>query len=202
MNKFVLGVDLDGVVADFTGGFREYVSWAEGITPANLPDPTEWDFHSDAWGIKNRADFMRHLDGAVRHGIFASMKPYAYVSQVLHSLSSQGIHISIVTSRLSCTGTYKQAITDTVQFLDSHDIPYRDILFLEDKERYRFDVMVEDMPRNIQTLQASKRTGDVVIFDQIYNRDLIGTRAHNWPEVRRIVQQKYATWKTKVRADD
>lgn len=201
MDKFVLGVDLDGVVAHFTQAFREHIACVRDLKPEDLPDPNEWDFNCPAWGISNSQDFMHYFVDAIKDGIYAKMQPMKSAPEVLQSLSSQGIHISIVTSRLICSGTYRQAISDTAEFLDAHKIPYRDILFLADKERYRFDLMVEDMPRNIERLQASKLTGDVLIFDQLYNRHIPGDRVRDWPEVRRVVQQKYAIWKTRTRAN-
>ena len=46
---FVLGVDLDGVCADYNRGFREIVAADRGVDPESLPFPTSWGF--DAWGL-------------------------------------------------------------------------------------------------------------------------------------------------------
>ena len=46
---FVFGVDLDGVVADYTAGFREIVAEDRGVDPSSLPDERSWDFHE--WGL-------------------------------------------------------------------------------------------------------------------------------------------------------
>ena len=43
-DQFVLGVDLDGVVADHTRRFREIVAELRGVDPESLPMDRSWDF--------------------------------------------------------------------------------------------------------------------------------------------------------------
>src|SRR5690606_13387447 len=53
---FILGVDLDGVCADYTEALRGVVATQRGIDPSDLADPVTWDFAD--WGL-DRSGFER-----------------------------------------------------------------------------------------------------------------------------------------------
>ena len=61
-------------------------------------------------------------------------------------------------------------VSDTVEWLDDHKIPYRDICFLGDKPEVGADCYIDDAPHNVHALRAGG--SDVIVFDQPYNRDL------------------------------
>ena len=46
---FVLGVDLEGVCADYTTAFREIAAKELGVEQSNLPLNRAWDFRE--WGL-------------------------------------------------------------------------------------------------------------------------------------------------------
>ena len=46
---FVLGVDLDGVCADYTTAFREIAAQELGVDQSSLPLERSWDFNE--WGL-------------------------------------------------------------------------------------------------------------------------------------------------------
>ena len=46
---FVLGVDLDGVCADYTTAFREIAAQELGVDQSELPLKRSWDFSE--WGL-------------------------------------------------------------------------------------------------------------------------------------------------------
>ena len=52
---FILCVDLDGVVADYTTAFRNYVAEIKGLDPHTMEDQTTWEF-AGVWGIRNREE--------------------------------------------------------------------------------------------------------------------------------------------------
>ena len=49
-DQFILGVDLDGVVANHTVRFREIVAELRGVEPETMPLERSWDFHE--WGFE------------------------------------------------------------------------------------------------------------------------------------------------------
>lgn len=181
---FVLGVDLDGVVADYTLGFREVVAELRGIDPERLPLERGWDFPE--WGF-GPGDFERYHRIAVNERrILATLPMVEGSAAALWRLSDAGIWIRVITHRLYTNWGHAVAISDTVTWLDTHQIPYRDICFLGAKPEVEADCYIDDAPHNIDGLRGAGNT--VIIFDQPYNRDLPAPRAKNWIEVEEIVQ--------------
>ena len=93
--------------------------------------------------------------------------------------------IRIITHRLYVNWGHQVAVSDTVEWLDRHQIPYRDICFLGAKPEVEADLYVDDAPHNVLALRAAGNR--VVIFDQPYNRDLDGDRVRSWAEMEDVV---------------
>jgi len=109
------------------------------------------------------------------------------VAETLWRLSDAGVWIRLITHRLYANWGHAIAVADTVQWLDEHGIPYRDLCFLGHKPQVEADAYVDDAPHNITELRASGAT--VIAYDQPYNRELPGPRARSWSEVERQVLQ-------------
>jgi len=180
---FVFGVDLDGVVADYTVGFREVVAADRGVAPDSLPEDRSWDFHE--WGL-SVDDFNRLHEHAVTElRMLATLPVVPGAADALWRLSDAGVWIRIVTHRLYVNWGHAAAVADTVTWLDENRIPYRDICFLGAKPEVEADCYVDDAPHNVEELRAAGN--DVIVFDQPYNREFGGLRAKNWEEAEAIV---------------
>ena len=185
MNEFVLGVDLDGVCADYTSAFRRIVAMERNVDANSLTTEVSWDFAE--WGL-NRDSFLElHKTSVQDHRMFKNMPALEGVSDALWRLSDAGVWIRIVTHRLVTHWGHALIVSDTVDWLDAKSIPYRDICFLGRKPEIEADAYVEDAPHNVEALRARGNT--VIVFDQPYNRDLDGLRASNWVEVEAIVSE-------------
>ena len=192
MNEFVLAVDLDGVCGDYTGAFRNVVAERTGREPGQLGEQTTWDF--DGWGIGGRDHFLElHTHAVSRRRIFATMDAIPGGSETLWALSDAGVYIRIVTHRLHGKGHHAIAVSDTVTWLDAHDIPYRDLCFLGDKASVGANTYIDDGPHNIAALRAAG--ADAIVFDQPYNRDLDGPRAQDWSELGEMVTGRLERWR-------
>lgn len=180
---FVFGVDLDGVCADYTSAFRSFCAERLGVTEDALPLERSWDFRE--WGL-DAEQFEDLHRGAVNEGrIMALMEPIAGAAESLWRLSDAGVWIRIVTHRLYVNWGHHAAAGDTVEWLDTNRIPYRDLCFLGDKADVGAHVYVDDGPHNIENLRDAGR--QAIVFDQPYNRHLEGPRAFNWTEVEEMV---------------
>ena len=187
--QFVLGVDLDGVVADHTGRFREIVSELRGVPVDSLPLDRSWDFHE--WGFAPGEYEQLHKSAVTEHDMIRTMPVIAGAADALWRLSDAGIWIRIITHRLYVNWGHAVAVSDTVEWLDHHAIPYRDICFLGRKPEVEADCYIDDAPHNITALRALGNT--VIVYDQPYNRDLVdGPRAHDWVEVESLVAELVA----------
>jgi 5'-nucleotidase len=183
LEPFVLGVDLDGVCGDYTAAFGAVVASDRGVDPASLGPQTSWDFTE--WGV-GAADFDRlHQTAVLEHRIFRTMPPIEGVAEALWRLSDAGVWIRVITHRLCVNWGHAVAVADTVEWLDRHAIPYRDLCFLGRKPEVEADVYIDDGPHNVEALRAH---GDqVIVFDQPYNRHLEAPRAHGWDEAETLV---------------
>lgn len=181
--QFVLGVDLDGVVANHTERFREIMAEVRGVDPATMPLDRSWDFHE--WGF-DPDDYARyHRIAVMEHDMFRTMQVIEGAADALWRLSDAGIWIRIITHRLYVHWGHEKAVADTAAWLDIHRIPYRDLCFLGAKPQVEADAYIDDAPHNVRQLREAGNT--VIVFDQPYNRDLGGPRASTWSEVETLV---------------
>jgi 5'-nucleotidase len=180
---FVLAVDLDGVCADHTAAFRAVVAAERGIDPSRLGEQRTWNFTE--WGMTDDEFDELHRRAVLVHRMFRSMPVVPDAAEVLWRLSDAGVWIRIVTHRLYTNWGHAVAAADTVAWLDSVGIPYRDLCFLGRKPEVEADLYVEDAPHNVAELRSAGNA--VVVFDRPYNQDLPGPRARSWPEVERVV---------------
>ncbi|MEX0768713.1 MAG: hypothetical protein WD029_09595 [Microthrixaceae bacterium] len=185
MNEFVLGVDLDGVCADYTTSFRKVVAMERGVAAESLTTEVSWDFAE--WGLNRESFLDLHRISVQDHRMLRNMPTIDGVSDALWRLSDAGVWIRIVTHRLVTNWGHALIVSDTVEWLDAKSIPYRDICFLGRKPEIEADAYVEDAPHNIEALR--KRGNTVIVFDQPYNQDLDGLRASTWSEVEKIVSE-------------
>ncbi|MFO7776960.1 MAG: hypothetical protein R6V28_01260 [Nitriliruptoraceae bacterium] len=180
----VLGVDLDGVCADYEGAFRSSVARQLGRAPDTMPPQTIMDAYSQ-WGLSFEAFEEAHRRAVLEDRIFRHMAPLPGVSEALWRLSDAGVWIRIITHRLIFNWAHETSAADTAAWLDAHRIPYRDLCFIGDKPNVGADLYVDDSPANILSLRAAGRTA--IVFDQPYNRDLPAPRADTWDVVVELV---------------
>ncbi|MEI2637870.1 MAG: hypothetical protein V9F03_02550 [Microthrixaceae bacterium] len=183
MTDFVLGVDLDGVCGDYFAAFRTAVARERGVEESSLTDDVSWDFIE--WDLDSESFLDIHRRAVAEHRMFLDMPAMEGVSEALWRLSDAGVWIRIVTHRLVMNWDHRAIVSDTVEWLDSNSIPYRDICFLGRKPEVQADAYVEDAPHNIEALRGAGNS--VIAFEQSYNRHIGGLRARNWVEVEEIV---------------
>lgn len=176
---FVLGVDLDGVCADWGAGFRALAARHLGIEEDALPPAHTWEMTE--WGLEEGAIDELFRISVTQERLFRHLPAYDRVGEVLTQLSHDGVHIRIVTHRLALPGAHANTVHDTVEWLEEHGIPYWDLCFLGRKSDLNLDLLIDDAPHNIASLREAGR--NVLVMDQPYNRHLGGPRAMNWTEV-------------------
>jgi 5'(3')-deoxyribonucleotidase len=186
-DQLVLGVDLDGVCADYEGAFRRSFARQHGRDPATLPPQTLMDAYSE-WGITFEEFEQAHRTAVLEDRMFRDMDPLPGVSEALWELSDAGVWIRIITHRLIFNWAHEVSAADTAVWLDANKIPYRDLCFMGDKPNVGADLYVDDSPNNIVALREADRAA--IVFDQPYNRHLPGPRAADWGEVVALVREE------------
>ncbi|MCL2602621.1 MAG: 5'-nucleotidase [Treponema sp.] len=195
-NSFIFGVDLDGVVGDFYGAMRKITAdWLDKPLESLTEDVS---FGLDEWGIKEYGGYERlHRFAVTQRNLFRDMLPIKDAPAVLRRISSSGIRIRIITHRLFLKYSHRTTITQTVDWLDSWDIPYWDLCFMADKGAVGAHIYIDDSPSNIKRLR--NQGCNTIIFSNSTNRDLPAPRAETWQEVERLVMDSLADWQTGTR---
>lgn len=188
-DSFVLGVDLDGVCADYTRAFAEVVAAERGCAVEDLPPERSWDFQE--WDLDALGGFERlHRIAVLDKRMFRTMPVEPGCAAALWRLSDAGVWIRIITHRLVVHWGHQIAVADTVAWLDEHGIPYRDLCFLGRKPEVEADCYVDDAPHNVLSLR--QHGNHTLVYDAPYNADLPGPRVHSWPEVEEAVFARMA----------
>ena len=189
--QFVLGVDLDGVVADYLAGFTEYLTQRGRLTPEAAVERSRYDFSE--WGLTHDDYESLHAEAVVQHRLLARLPAIEGGAEALWRLSDAGVWIRVITHRLYVNWGHAEAVGDTVLWLDEHSIPYRDICFLGNKPDVGADCYIDDAPHNVHALRAGG--SDVIVFAQSYNTDLADPRARTWAEVYDMVMERFVRWR-------
>src|ERR671923_354768 len=94
-DRFVLGVDLDGVVADFYDGFRTIVAEWFGMPRDSLtPAPT---YGLREWGITSQQQYEDiHRFAVTQRNLFGELSPIPGAPATLRRLSDRNIRIRII----------------------------------------------------------------------------------------------------------
>jgi 5'(3')-deoxyribonucleotidase len=122
--------------------------------------------------------------------MFRDMPVLDGCAEVLWRLSDVGVWIRIITHRLCVNWGHAVAVADTVAWLDSAGIPYRDICFLGAKPEVEADCYVDDAAHNVEALRAAGN--HVIVFDAPYNQGVDGPRARTWSDVEDLVTERIA----------
>jgi 5'(3')-deoxyribonucleotidase len=181
---FVLGVDLDGVCADFYARMREIAAeWFE--KPVNELT-TDVSYGLREWGLREDEYSSLHRFAVTERDLFKTTPMIPGARKVLRTLSSEGYRIRIITHRLFISYFHEMAVSQTIHWLDHHGIPYRDLCFMKDKEQVGADIYVEDSPDNIRALRTENNFA--ICFANSTNKDIDAPRADTWDEVYEIVK--------------
>jgi 5'(3')-deoxyribonucleotidase len=190
--RFVLGVDLDGVVGDFYGFMRIVAAEWLGVPVDDLtPEVT---YGLPEWNIKPDQYDDMHRFAVTQRGLFRKMQVIPGAAPKLRRLSEEDVHIRIITHRLFISHFHREAVQQTVDWLDNYGIPYRDLCFAGEKVAVGADMYVEDTPKNVDALRAVAPT---IVFTNSTNRDLADPRADDWGQVEQLVLEERERWRRK-----
>jgi 5'(3')-deoxyribonucleotidase len=190
--KFVLGVDLDGVVADFYAGLRIIAAeWLdvpmEELSPNVSFGLTEWKVDQAPGGYE-----ALHRFAVTQRQLFKQLKPINGAPATLRRLSAKNVRIRIITHRLFTKYFHQQAVGQTIEWLDHHDIPYWDLCFMKDKAAVGADLYIEDTPANVEQLRGEGH--HTIVFSNSTNTHLAPPRAGSWEGIERLVLDAQAEW--------
>lgn len=192
--RFVLGVDLDGVVADFYGGLRPIAAEWLGVDIANLPELVSWGLPE--WEIPDAPGGYEalHRFAVTQRDLFRIIPPMPGAPAALRRLSAEKVRIRIITHRFFIKYFHQVAARQTIEWLDYHDVPYSDLCFMKEKAAVGADLYIEDSPPNIGLLREEGLP--TIVFTNSTNVELEGPRADTWAQAVELVLEAKGLWKT------
>jgi 5'(3')-deoxyribonucleotidase len=179
-----LGIDLDGVVADFTGGWIARYNPEYGTTIdrdavkswAAMLDLTHFDTMDDFWtwcSIGEDGSLFRHLD------------TYPGALESLARLASDH-EIVILTTKPDW------AVADTYGWLSDTRILTHEVHIIEEKWRVPCDVYLDDAPNQLESLARERGDATVCRFIRPWNSPVPGVRdIQDWNEFEALVLQQW-----------
>jgi 5'(3')-deoxyribonucleotidase len=185
LRGLILGVDLDGVCADFYGKMREVAAeWFERPIEELTKDVT---YGLGEWGVGAQYHSL-HRFAVTERRLFETAAMIPGARKHLRQLSDEGARIRIITNRLTIRYFHNLAVTQTTGWLDHHGIPYWDLCFMKSKEQVGADIYIDDTPDNIASLRA--RNFYAICFANSTNKDISDPRAESWDEVYTLVHTR------------
>jgi 5'(3')-deoxyribonucleotidase len=181
----IIGVDLDGVCADFYGRMREIVAeWFERPVNELTPDVT---YGLREWGVTSEKYDSIHRFALYQRELFRTSQIIPGARKYLRMLSDEGARIRIITHRLFIHYSHNLAVSQTVDWLDYHAIPYWDLCFMKAKEQVGADIYVDDTPDNVEQLRT--RGLYAICFANSTNKAVEPPRATSWKEVYQLIHE-------------
>jgi 5'(3')-deoxyribonucleotidase len=194
--QFVLGVDLDGVVADFYAGLRPIAAEWLGVSADALP--LEISYGLAEWGLAAGGYDDLHRFAVTQRALFRKLEPMAGAPAALRRISQTDVRIRIITHRLYIKYFHEETVSQTTAWLEHHGIPYWDLCFMKDKAAVGADLYVEDSPENVESLRADGH--ETIVFSNSTNRHVAAPKAASWADVERLVGEHHQRWTTRAAA--
>ncbi|MGH7872857.1 MAG: 5' nucleotidase, NT5C type [Candidatus Binatia bacterium] len=182
LKGIIIGVDLDGVCADFLRRMREIAAeWLERDVEDLTP---EVSYGLREWGIKNPEQYNSlHRFAVTQRELFKTAPMIPGARRYLRQLSDDGARIRIITHRLYIHFFHKAAVEQTIDWLDKHGIPYWDLCFMKEKEQVG---AIDDSPSNVEQLRSKGLY--TICFANSTNKNISDPRANSWEHVYQLVK--------------
>ena len=166
--KIRVGVDLDGVVADFESGWISLYNAQFGTT-ITADQVTEWDAPERLTHFGSMTGFWRwaRTAGGDGRSLFADLRTYPGAVPGLRALLDVA-HVAIITTKPSW------AIPDTLGWLARLRLPLREVHITSDKPSVPCEVYVEDSPKQLAALRRRRSEAVVCRFVRPWNRPVDG----------------------------
>lgn len=162
-----LGIDLDGVVAQFNRGWmaRHAQEFGTALDPTMV---VEWNSLHQLGGFPHMEsfwDWFRNGDGPSG---FRHLEPYPTAVETINRLAGDGYEIVILTHK------FDWAVADTFAWLSDVGMPSREVHIREDKHAVECDVYLDDSPIVLPAIAAARPDALICRFVRPWNRPVAG----------------------------
>jgi 5'(3')-deoxyribonucleotidase len=181
-SRLRLGIDLDGVVADFNAGWidRYNAQFGSDLLPEHVDI---WDAPTLLTHFTDMGEFWswaRTAGGGA--SIFRVLQPYHGAIEALERLSRRD-HVVIVTTKP------RFAVHDTFEWLAEHRVPTTEVHIVDDKSEVECDVYLDDADHNIEALLMARPKSLVCRYVRPWSTSHPGAiDVSDWVEFERQVE--------------
>lgn len=179
-----IGVDLDGVVADFVSGWVQRYN-AEFGTRLRVCDAVEWHAATRMTHFSSSREFWRWARHAGPDGrsLFRVLPLYPGAVDGLRELLRLA-HVVVLTTKP------QWAVADTLSWLGGLELPLREVHVTADKTTVDCHVYVEDSPRHLGALRRRRPEAVVCRWVRSWNSVLAGCLdVDSWEDVHVVVRE-------------
>ena len=176
-----LGIDLDGVVANFTQGWMNFYNREFG-TSLVFDDSQNWGDLVDLTHFGDIEEFWDWSSDLEGHSVFWHLDPFPGAVEALRDLADAGHQIIILTTKPSF------AVRDTFFWIERQWIPAAEIHILAEKWLVDCEVYLEDGPHLLPGLVEHRPDRTVCRYVRPWNQPVDGAiDVHDFDEFREVV---------------
>jgi 5'(3')-deoxyribonucleotidase len=158
-----LGIDLDGVVADFNQGWVDRYNRDFGAS-VKVEEIVEWDAPVGLTHFRAMSEFWEWARTCGEgKSVFRPLLPYPSAVEALTELERDGHEIVILTTKPQF------AIQDTYEWLAEHRVPASEVHIVTDKTTVACDFYVDDADHNLASLVAARPAAMVCRYVRPWN---------------------------------
>jgi 5'(3')-deoxyribonucleotidase len=179
-----LGIDLDGVVADFNAGWIPLYNRRFGAR-LDVGDVDGWNAPVRLTHFTSMSQFWKWASTADEGvSIFRVLRPFPGAVETLRRLARRH-QVVIITTKPSF------AIHDTYAWLAEHRVPTTEVHILDDKTKVICDFYLEDADHNLDELRDAHPSAIVCRFVRPWNVPHEGVRdVAEWSEFEALVERR------------
>ena len=179
-----LGIELDGVVADFNRGWTAAYNRHFGAQ-LSASMVCSWDSPLELTHFVDMDAFWAWARDHGSHSVFRHLEPYPGALDTLRALDDEGHHLVVISAKPGW------AVPDTLAWIAEHALPTRELHFTEDKHEVVCDVYLDDAPGQLTRLAQIHADRAVVCrFVRPWNAPVPGVHdVASWDEFPSVVRQ-------------
>ena len=187
-----LGIDLDGVVADFNAGWiARYNDDFDASVP--LDAVQVWDGIHELTHFPDMAGFWEWARGHGRGSIFRHLETYDDAVPTLERLSKAGHDIIVITTKPPW------AVHDTFAWIADHRIPTKEVHMTWHKWRVPCDAYLDDAPHQIESIHRARPEALMCRFVRPWNTPVPGVRdVEDWAQFEAVIAENATSGGTKA----
>ncbi|MDA2978454.1 MAG: hypothetical protein O3B42_01635 [Actinomycetota bacterium] len=161
-----LGIDLDGVVADFNAGWMSRYN-AEHGTSLTTDQVDHWDAMVDLTEFSSDTEFWEWARNGDRPGLFRHLPVFPDALPALNRLASEHTIVIITTKP-------RWAVHETYAWLSDNRIPTREVHITRTKWTVDCDIYLDDGPHNLEALVGKRPDRATCRFVRPWNQPVAG----------------------------